>query len=151
MEGENDLIYESETDFYKKLRIKITNWLESDKGSNYKWANYLILAPDLFHLLCKLSTDKEVPAEEKAKLVLVIVYFISPIDLIPEAIFGPIGYAGDIVLSAYVLNSMLNNIDPCVIRRHWAGDDDILIVLQKILGAANEMVGGKIWGKIKRK
>ena len=45
---------------------------------------------------------------------------------------------------------MLNNIDPYILRKHWAGDDDILVILQNILRVANEMVGKGVWEKIKK-
>ena len=40
-------------------------------------------------------------------------------DLVPEAIVGPIGYVDDIALAAYVLNSIVNNASPEVVQRHW--------------------------------
>ncbi len=51
-----------------------------------------MFAPDLLHLLCKLTIDEDVPVKERAKLAAAIAYFISPIDLVPEAIVGIIGY-----------------------------------------------------------
>jgi uncharacterized membrane protein YkvA (DUF1232 family) len=33
-----------------------------------------------------------------------IAYIISPLDLLPEGIIGPAGYAEDIALAAYVIN-----------------------------------------------
>ena len=77
-------------DYYQQLRSKFKAWLQTEEGKNHKWQEYLLAAPDLFHLLCKLSIDSDVPVKEKAKLAGVLAYFISPIDLIPEAIIGPI-------------------------------------------------------------
>jgi len=71
-------------DFYQQLRADIRTWLETKTGRSSKWSEYLLVAPDLFHLLCKLALDKEVPAGEKAKLAGAIAYFVSPIDLLPE-------------------------------------------------------------------
>jgi len=94
--------------------------------------------------------DPDVPKADKAKLVGVIAYFISPIDLMPEALLGPIGYVDDIALAAYVLNGMLNHTDPEVLRRHWAGDTDVLEVIKRILATADKMMSSKILGKLKR-
>jgi len=135
-------------DFYQNLRIKIRVWL-SKKGKSNKWAEYLMWAPDLFHLLCKLSIDKEVPAKEKAKLAAAIAYFISPIDLVPEAILGPVGYVDDIALAAYVLNSIIKNTGEDIIKRHWAGDENVFVIISQILSFADEMVGGGLWRKLK--
>lgn len=138
-----------EFDFYMKLREKMKRWLASKGGSTHKWAGYLMFAPDLFHLLCKLSIDKDVPVKEKAKLAGAIAYFISPLDLVPEAIVGPGGYVDDVVLAAYVLNSVINNTSPDVIKKHWAGDADILELIQKILKVADKMVGSRLWSKLR--
>ncbi len=137
-------------DFYQKLRRNIKTWL-SKEGKEHRWAEYILLAPDLFHLILKLSTDKDVPPAEKVKLVAVITYFVSPLDFIPEAILGPIAFADDIVLVAFVLNSLLNKVDPEVVKRHWAGEEDILQLVQKIILAADKMVGSGIVKKLKKK
>ena len=137
-------------DFYQDLRIKMREWLKTKEGMDSKWGEYLMFAPDLFHLLCKLSIDKDVPVKEKAKLAGAIAYFVSPIDLLPEALIGPLGFADDISLAAYVLNSIMNKTDPEIVKKHWAGEEDILVVVKKILKAADEMVGQGLWKKLKR-
>src|SRR5690554_5989082 len=128
-------------DFYHNIRERMRKWLESDEGKKNKFAEYLMFAPDLFHLLCKLSLDAEVPVKEKAKLAGAIAYFVSPVDLIPEALTGPIGYVDDIAVAALVLNSIVNNTDKAIVQKHWAGDGDVLNVIQQIIKVADEMVG----------
>lgn len=138
-------------DFYQSLRGKMKDWLASEEGKDYKWAEYVMFAPDLFHLLVKLSLDKDVPTPEKVKLGGAIAYFVSPVDFIPEALLGPIGYADDIAVAAWVLNSIVNDTDPEIINRHWAGDGEVLDLIQKILKAADSMIGSGLWAKIKGK
>ena len=99
-----------EKDFYQHLRSKIKTWIKTGEGKKYKWAEYIMFAPDLFHLLCKLSLDKDVPVKEKAKLVAAIAYFVSPIDLIPEMITGPVGYIDDIAINRKVGSDFLMHI-----------------------------------------
>jgi uncharacterized membrane protein YkvA (DUF1232 family) len=135
-------------DFYQQMRDSIRAWLKG-KGANYQFARYLLAAPDLFHLLCRLAVDKEVPATEKAKLAGAIAYFISPVDLLPEALAGPIGYIDDVAVAAWVLNSLINKTNPEIIRRHWAGDEDVLDLVQQILQVADQMVGSGLWAKIR--
>jgi uncharacterized membrane protein YkvA (DUF1232 family) len=136
-------------DFYQQMRDSIRIWIKG-KGVNYKFAEYLLAAPDLFHLLCKLAVDKEVPAIEKAKLAAAIVYFISPVDFLPEALTGPLGYIDDVAVAALVLNSLINKINPEIVRRHWAGDKDILDLIQQIIQVADEMVGSGLWANIRK-
>lgn len=136
-------------DFYQKLRQQFKKWLSTKEGKTNKYAEYLMFAPDFFHLLVKLAMDPDVPASEKAKLAVAIAYFVSPIDLIPEGIVGPAGYIDDIALSAYVLNSIVNSVGPDVIKKHWAGDGDVLIAIKEVLKVADEMLGSGLWKKIK--
>ncbi len=136
-------------DFYQRLRRNLRDWAETEAGKNYKYAEYLLLVPDFFHLLCKLALDKDVPAKEKAKLAGAIVYFVSPMDVIPEALVGPVGYIDDLALSAYVLNGIINKTDPEIVLKHWAGEGDILALIKRVLEKADEMVGGGLWKKLK--
>ncbi len=108
-----------------------------------------MLAPDLFHLLCRLMVEKDVPVAEKVKLGMVIAYFISPLDLMPEAIFGPAGYLDDVALTVWVLHRLLNVVDPEVIRRNWAGDGDVLEVIKQVMKVADEMMGVGFWKRLK--
>ena len=136
-------------DFYQQLRCRIKEW-EIKEGANHTWAEYILLAPDLFHLLCKLALDRDVPSMDKAKLAAAIVYFVSPIDIIPEALVGPVGYADDIALAAYVLNGIITGTNEEIVLRHWAGEQDLLTVLRDILKVADDMVGSGLWRKLKK-
>ena len=139
---------EEQQDFYKKLREKIQDYLNK---KNSKYTDYLLLAPDLFHLLVKLSLDPRVPSDKKAKFVAVIAYFISPFDLLPEILLGPIGYLDDIALTAYVINEYINQTDPQIVRELWAGDQEILTAIKNIVTTADRVIGSGLWKKIRKR
>ncbi len=46
-------------DFYQKLRNEVKQWVSKNLDKDNKWSDYILFAPDIFHLLCKLSIDKE--------------------------------------------------------------------------------------------
>ena len=140
-----------EDKFYLKIRKNIMSWLEDKTNINYKWKEYLLVVPDIFYLLVKLAQDPDVPQSKKISLVAAIAYFISPIDLLPEAILGPIGYLDDLGIAAYVLNDLLNSIDPNIVRRNWAGEIDILILIKKILINMDKIIGKGLWERVKGK
>ncbi len=137
-------------DFYQKLRKRIQIWAESKESQTYSWTQYILLAPDFFHLLLRLMADPEVPLHEKARLAGVVAYFILPLDLISEMVIGPTGFIDDIVLSAYALNRMINFTDPELLRKHWAGDEDILLLIQNIIDRADQMIGSGLFQKLKK-
>lgn len=126
--------------------MQIADFLEKKK---FKYADILLLAPDFFHLMVKLSLDKRVPQEKKVKLVAAILYFISPLDFLPEMIFGPIGYMDDLALAAYVLNDFINGGDLDILYEHWAGESDILASIQNVLTVADHYLGKGLWQRIK--
>ena len=138
-----------EKDFYQKLRVKIEKWLGTKEGKTHKYSEYIMAVPDLFHLLTKLMFDKGISAKDKAKLGFAIAYFISPIDLIPEAIVGSIGFIDDLALAAWILNDIINENNEEIVIKHWAGQGDILYLIKKIIADANEMIGIGLWNKIK--
>lgn len=43
-----------------------------------------------------------------------------------------------------------HKVNPDIIERHWAGDKNILELIQQILQVADEMVGSGLWAKAKR-
>ena len=110
----------------------------------------MLLAPDFFHLLCKVLLDRRVSAREKAKVGGAIAYFMSPLDVVPEGLLGPAGYVDDVALAAYVLNSVLESAGPEVLREHWAGDGDVLEQIRSVIKAADKLLGSGAWSKIKR-
>ena len=143
---DEDLIREGES-FYRKLRSRMATWI-SGKGQSNKWADVLMLAPDLFYTMLCLLKDDRVSAMQKAKLVGAIVYFISPVDLIPEGVVGPVGYIDDIALAAYVLDQMINGVDEQAVRDCWPGtDEDVLAVLRKVLAVAGKLPAG-VWSRL---
>ncbi len=134
-------------DFYKKMRTQIAEFLDK---KNFKYADILLLAPDFFHLMVKLSLDKRVAQDKKVKLAAAILYFISPLDFLPEMIFGPIGYMDDIALAAYVLNDFINGGDMEILYEHWAGESDVLASIQNVLTIADHYLGKGLWQRIKK-
>jgi len=86
--------------------------------------------------------------KHKAKLAAAIAYFISPIDLMPEILLGPLGFIDDIAIIAYVLNSLINEVPEEVLNRHWAGDRDLFSYVKSAVLLADRMVGKGLFKKV---
>ena len=139
---------ESHEDFYQALRARIAQWLEG-KGKGFRHAQLLLLAPDLFHLLTRLMLDRRIPVSEKAGLGAALAYFLSPIDLLPEAFLGPAGYVDDVALAAYALHRLINAGHGEVAKELWAGDGDLLEAIQQVLQVADQALGSGVWERLK--
>lgn len=116
----------------------------------HRFREILLVGPDLLYLAICLLGDPDVPLRIKLRLGAAVAYFISPIDLLPEALLGPIGYADDIAILAWVLNGMLNQINPDVILRHWAGESSLLVTIQKAIASADKLLGSGLIRRLKK-
>ncbi len=142
---------QKQKDFYLKLRDKISEWFENNADEKPEYANYILLVPDFFYLLVRLTLDDRIPAIDKAKFAGVIAYFFSPIDFLPEALLGPVGYLDDLALTCFVLNLYINKQDEAgkaVVKELWPGDQDVLNTIQSVLQKADQWLGSGLWEKI---
>lgn len=138
------------TRFYDRIRGTIQRYVDGKGTMLGKTAEFLLLVPDVFILLWRLTTDSRVNGKDKILLGSAVAYFVMPFDLIPEAIVGPIGYLDDLVLGVYVLNKILGHVDESIVREHWSGSEDILESIQRVLNAAESLVGEDLMAKIRK-
>ena len=127
-------------DFYNTLRAKLVHFLDSKKGKRSKFTQYLLFAPDLFHLLVKTMTDANVDKKSKALIGGGIAYFMLPIDLLPEGLIGFGGFMDDIVIATIIINTLINKLGPEVLDKYWSGDEQLLTVLQKVSETSDGIV-----------
>jgi uncharacterized membrane protein YkvA (DUF1232 family) len=104
-----------------------------------KLKKYAGLAPQFAKLVGRLMKDPRVPARQKAILVVVGAYLVSPIDVVPDFIPG-IGMLDDLVIAAFALDQILNRVPEECVREHWDGDEDILAVVREVLDIASGRV-----------
>ena len=50
-------------DFYRRLRARLDEWLQSREGRAYRFADHILLLPDFVHLIIRLALDRRVPIE----------------------------------------------------------------------------------------
>ena len=92
------------------------------------------LLPNLIGLFRGLLRDPRVPRGSKVLLGLSIVWFLSPIDLIPE--FVPVaGPVDDAIIGILVLRHVLRRAGRDVVADHWRGDSATLDRILRLAGA----------------
>lgn len=136
--------------FYDRMRTSIRRYLETKGTIAGKTGEYLMLAPDIFVLLWRLVSDNRVNSKHKVMLGSGLAYYLFPLDIMPEGFLGPIGYIDDLVFAVYLLNKLLVDTDPAILREHWSGSEDILDSIRNILNAAENLVGSEIMGRFKK-
>lgn len=93
----------------------------------------LRLAPDVIRLLRRLAADRSVPVGVRVWLVVLLVYLISPIDLVPD--FIPVlGYADDALVVAIALRFATRRAGNAAIEQHWPGTPEGLAAVLRLAG-----------------
>ena len=84
-------------------------------------------------LLKRLATDRTVSMGVRIWLGLLLVYLLSPIDLIPD--FIPVlGYADDALVVAIALRFATRRAGAPAVPRHWPGTPDGLAAVLRLAG-----------------
>jgi len=128
-------------DVYRTLREKVA-------GYTGAYADYVLLVPDLFLLITRLMLDPRIETKHKVYMGAAVTYVVSPIDLLPESRFGPLGYLDDLVVVVAALNMLVNEVDRQIILEHWSGKEDLLATIQKVLTQADQLIGKARFEKI---
>jgi uncharacterized membrane protein YkvA (DUF1232 family) len=136
--------------FYDRIRGAVRRYVDKKGSALGKTADFLLLVPDVFILLWRLTTDARVTGKDKVLLGSAVAYYIFPFDLLPEALVGPMGFLDDLVFGVFVLHRMLGTTDAAILREHWSGSDDVLAMIQRVLSAADSLVGSNVAANIKK-
>ena len=116
------------------LVLVLLLWLEQRKHSGRaSLMDLLRLAPDVMRLLKRLASDSSVPIGARIWLGVLLVYLISPIDLIPD--FIPVlGYADDALVVAIALRFATRRAGSDSIAKHWPGSPAGLAAVLRLAG-----------------
>ncbi len=137
--------------FYDRLRKSIVTGIEKRGGRlTGDAAKMLLLVPDIFILMVRLTLDKRVPRGARAMIGGALAYFILPFDLLPEAILGPIGYLDDLVLAVAVLSQVFGGELEPYARKHWSGPEDLRVVLRDVTEASQALLGVNLYNRLKK-
>jgi uncharacterized membrane protein YkvA (DUF1232 family) len=114
---------------YDRMRTRVVDHLP---GASSDWRDLILLLPDLTVLLTRLLRDPRVPRRFKLLVLAGIGYVVSPIDLMPSLLLGPVGLVDDLLVVTAALSRLLNHVHPDVVRHAWPGQGDALDAIQQV-------------------
>ena len=136
--------------FYDRLRRKIVRVLERRGGKlGQRAASALLLVPDVFMLVARLALDRDVPKPTRAMLASTLAYFVMPLDLLPEAVIGPVGYLDDLVLALMALSQAFGKELEPYAEKYWSGSQPLRTVLSDVLAAADSLLGSNLYDRLR--
>ena len=137
-------------DYYKQLTQEVRIWLDGP-GRDFPYNHFISQAPDLFHLLTSLARKSSVSDIDRDRLIGAIIYFVTPLDVLPERVAGGAGFVDDVALAAYVLKTLTPASANGALTDTWQGEGDVLVLIDEILASAEAMCGTRSWAKITAK
>ena len=132
---------------YDRLRAQIRPVVP---GAASDLRDVLLAFPDLVMLLLRLVRDARVKPGDKALALFGVAYVLSPIDLLPVWLFGPLGALDDVLVVAATLSRVVNHVHPDVVRTHWSGQGDALALIQRATDWSERQLAGRLRGVLRR-
>lgn len=106
-------------------------WLLRPKG--VPLAELVRVVPDLLRLIRSIIGDRGAPLDVRVVLIALLVWIISPIDLIPEFIPG-IGPLDDVVVAIVALRYTRRRLGVENLQSRWPGSADGFNLLLRVVG-----------------
>jgi len=104
-------------------------------GAKERVKAMLRFMPNLIGLCGRLMVDSRVAKTDKALFASAVFYALAPLDFIPD--FLPfIGQVDDAYLVALTLLRLVNHTDESVVREHWRGGGDPVMLARSLAGLA---------------
>ena len=96
------------------------------------------VVPDVVRLIRSVITDGSAPLDVRAILVGLLIWIVSPIDLIPEFIPG-LGPLDDVIVAIVAMRYTRRRMGVAALRERWSGSDDGFELLLRVIGT-----GGRV-------
>lgn len=133
------------------MRARIDHWLARHRVPDTA-RDYLLLLPDLLALLERLLRDPRVSLSLKSQLLIVLVYVLSPIDLVPDILL-PSGLVDDTVAMAFILSRfvrIMGEAGESVLREYWEGRGEVLTHIRQLATRADQVMSSWVVGPLRK-
>jgi uncharacterized membrane protein YkvA (DUF1232 family) len=139
-----------EARLYDRVRAALVNGAGAQAGARSGVGDLALLVPDLCVLLFRLLRDERVAVGDKAVAVAGLAYVLSPIDLVPALLFGPLGVVDDLVVVTAAASRLVNHVHPDIVRMHWSGKGDVLDAVHRVSEWSERQLGKRMRAIVRR-
>lgn len=94
-------------------------------------SNIVLILPDFLMLLLRISRDGRLPRRHRLLAGAALTYLASPLDFIPDWLFGPAGFVDDLTVSLFVLRQVIAELPQDIVLEHWSGDPRLIPLLRR--------------------
>jgi DNA helicase-2/ATP-dependent DNA helicase PcrA len=106
-------------EYYKELNETVSICQKHKGIISKSWESYFIKLPELYWFCYNIAVSNEIDDFVLKRLYVAIEYLISPLDFMPELIYGPDGFSEDIYFIALTLKDIFPKIRKELIENYW--------------------------------
>lgn len=100
--------------------------------------NMVLAIPDFLMLLLRISRDGRLPRRHRMLAGAAFTYLASPLDFIPDWLFGPAGFVDDLTVMLFVLRQVIAELPEAVVLEHWSGDPRLIPLVRRLVAASDK-------------
>jgi uncharacterized membrane protein YkvA (DUF1232 family) len=117
--------------------------IEARRASEEELFKQLLLFPfRLMRYELRVLRSRDVRFSWKLRSFLALLYVVSPIDIVPELLLGPLGLFDDLGLTLAVFDSLINQMPAELFDRFWIGGRRVIRKLGAFLDGSFQFVPG---------
>lgn len=117
----------------------------SDNLASYEgeYASFIDHGPHLYKLLTDILTEESLSQEKRLEISAAIAYYVIPMDIIPEQIYGPYGYIDDIFISVHVIKRVAADLGYESLEKFWIGSGKLETIVNECYNRSIEVLDDK--------
>src|SRR5215213_10054334 len=116
--------------------LLVVFWLVRPKDVSAR--ELIRVVPDVVRLIRSVITDRAAPLDVRVVLIGLLIWILSPIDLIPEFIpvLGPLD---DVIVAIVSMRYTRRRMGLPALRARWTGSDDGFALLARLIGTGESV------------
>jgi len=134
--------------FYKDYHAELTNivntHVEQYNSDRNSWDPYYSQLPNLFLFCYQFAVSPGISEKVLKKLYVAIRYLISPLDFMPELVYGIDGFKEDLYLIALTLHDLNGQIPQEIIDHYWLLDHSIESFTDEVITLSKKELPEKV-------
>ena len=94
--------------------------------------------PQILEMTIQLANWPSLANKDKKHFIAVVAYTVSPVDIIPEGVFGGAGFADDLLFASIAYKTVIADTSEKFVLAFWKGDKKLFDTLCSLESAAKE-------------